>query len=172
MLYTLQRDFGATSCVAGSLDSLPFRKMSFDYIVSIDVVHHESHKLLVLLESFANLLKPGGLLFLEDPNAWGMFQFVKSILLPKPVHRFLRSTYHRLRGSTQKPADYEFPTSVWRVRRILTELGFCNITVYPNNAYPCVGPVSLAVYKLFSRTEWVRKYHSYHYMLSAVKTGA
>ncbi len=97
MLYTLQKDFGAKSCVAGDISKLPFRKNSFDYVVSIDVIHHENDKILNLLESFRNLLKPGGFLFLEDPNAWGMFQMTKSILLPKPVYRFLRSSYHKLK---------------------------------------------------------------------------
>jgi len=165
-LYDLQRNFGARSCAAGDINSLPFKKNSFDYVVCIDVIHHENDKLPVLLESFRNLLKPGGILFLEDLNAWGMFQFAKSVLLPRPLYRFLRSTYHRLGRSAHRPADYEFPTSVWRVKGMFEELGFCGIRVYPNEAYPGIDPVSFQVYKLFSRIEWVRKYHNYHYMLS------
>ena len=169
MLYTLQREFGGSSCVAGDINSLPFKKNSFDYVVCIDVIHHESENLIFLIESFRNLLKPGGLLFLEDPNAWGMFQFVKSVLLPKRLYRILRLTYHKVKHSSHRPAHYEFPTSIWRVKNILGELGFCNIRIYPNNAYPCIGPMSFQVYKFLSRIEWIRKYHNYHYMLSAIK---
>ncbi len=169
MLYTLQRDYGARYCVAGDINSLPFKEESFDYVVCIDVVHHESDKLSILLKSFGNLLKPGGSLFLEDLNAWGMFQLVKSLLLPKPLHRFLRATYHKLKRSTHKPADYEFPTSPWRVKRIMEGLGFCHITVHPNRAYPNIGPLSFRGYKVLSETEWGRKHHNYHYVVSAVK---
>jgi len=172
MLATLQRDVGATSCVAGDVNRLPFKKHAFDYVASIDVIHHESHKIPILLRSFGNLLKPGGLLFLEDLNAWGLFQSVKSLLLPRPLHRFLRSTYHRLRHSSHKPADYEFPTSLWHVKNVLEGLGFCDIRVHPNNAYPNIGPASFQIYEFFNRIEWVRKYQNYHYMLSAIKRHA
>lgn len=166
MLYALQESLGARSCVAGDLNSLPFKKNSFDYVVCIDVIHHESDKIPILLESFRDLLKPGGILFLEDLNAWGVFQFAKS-MLPKPLHRLLRSVYHQLKRSTHRPADYEFPTSVWQVKSALEELGFCSIGVHPGKAYPSIGPASYRVYKFFGRFEWVRKYHNYHYMLSA-----
>jgi len=165
MLYALQEGLGARSCVAGDLNSLPFKKNSFDYVVCIDVIHHESDKIPILLESFRDLLKPGGILFLEDLNAWGMFQFTKS-MLPKPLHRLLRSIYHHLKSSTYKPANYEFPTSVWQVKKTLEELGFCSIRVHPSKAYPSISPASYRVYEFFSRVERVRKYHNYHYMLS------
>ncbi len=170
MLYNLQRDFGAKSCVAGDINSMPFKENSFDYVVSIDTIHHEYNKLPIVLNSLSNLLKPGGILFLEDPNAWGMFQIAKSVLLPKSLHSFLRSNYHRLKKSTHKPADYEFPTSVWHVRKILNELGFRNITIYPNNAYPNIGLMKFRIYKFLSKIEWVKKYHNFHYMLSAIKS--
>jgi len=169
MVYTLQRDFGGRSCVAGDISRLPFKKNSFDYVACTDVIHHESDNLPGLLESFRNLLKPKGLLFLEDPNAWGMFQFAKSVLLPKPLYRVLRATYHKLKNSSHRPAHYEFPTNVWDVKNILEKLGFCSTKIYPNIAYPSIGTMSFQVYKFFSRIEWVRKYHNYHYMLSAMK---
>lgn len=169
MLDTLQRDFGAKSCVGGDVHNLPFKKNFFDYIVSIDLIHHESKNVFTLLESFRNLLKPGGILFLEDPNAWGMFQMAKSILLPKPLYMFLRSAYHRLKRSTHRPADYEFPTSVWRVKAMLQRLGFHSIRIHSNKAYPCIGETSFRFYKLFSNFEFIRKYHNYHYMISAIK---
>jgi SAM-dependent methyltransferase len=170
MLDTLQTDRGARSCVAGDATRLPLKKSAFDYVVSVDLIHHESEAVPALLESFRDLLKPGGSLFLEDPNAWGVFQAAKSILLPKPLHRLLRSVYHRLKMSTHRPADYEFPTSVWRVRAILRDLGFKDITVYPNTAYPCIGQRLFWLWSLLSRFEFTRKYHNYHYMLSAVRS--
>ena len=138
MLESLKKEHGAEFCVAGDCNKLPFKKGSFDYAISIDVIHHETDQLKSLLKSFADLLKPGGLLFLEDPNAWGLFQAPKSILLPKPLYRFTRSTYHKIKKSSHRPADYEFPTNVWKVKKILNNLDFNNIVVYPNNAYPSI----------------------------------
>jgi SAM-dependent methyltransferase len=168
MLHALQKDFGAKSCVAGEIGSLPFKKNAFDYVVSVDVIHHEKDDVRVPLRSLRDVLKPGGRLFLEDPNSWGMFQMAKSVL-PRPLHGILRTTYHRLRRSTHGPADYEFPTSPWRVKRALRELGFRRIRVYPNDAYPCIGKTGYGFYRLFKNLDWVRKYHNYHYMLSAEK---
>jgi len=169
MLFDLQQRAGAKSCVAGDLNNLPFKKGTFDYVVSIDVIHHENENLPQLLQSFRDLLKPGGRQFLEDPNAWGLFQMSKSIFLPKPLYRFLRSQYHRLKRSEHRPADYEFPTNVWRVMSILKQLGFHEIVVYPHTAYPSIGESSYRFYKLFSRFDFVRRYHNYHYMLSAAR---
>lgn len=171
MLHALQRDFHAMSCVAGDLNSLPFKKGCFDYVVCVDVLHHESDKVCTLLQSFRDLLKPGGLLFLEDVNAWGMFQFPKSLFLPRAAHRLLRSAYHQLKRSVHEPAYYEFPTNVYRVRKILRDLNFSHISIHPNSAYPCIGPLSYRAYSCLSRIESVRQYHNYHYMLSATKRG-
>lgn len=170
MLYTQQQDFGAKACVAGDITSLPFKKNSFDYVICIDVIHHESDKLLYILTSFRDLIKPGGSLFIEDVNRWGMFQFYKSVLLPKPLYMLLRSIYHGLKHSQHKPADYEFPTSPWNVKKALTMIGFHNMKIYSNNSYPCIGPIRFQVYKFFSRIQRVRKFHNFHYMLSAVKS--
>ncbi|MFH0798833.1 MAG: methyltransferase domain-containing protein [Pseudomonadota bacterium] len=170
MLDKLNKDYGARSCVAGDINRAPFKKNVFDYVVSIDLIHHEIKNLFKLIESFRDLLKPGGLLFLEDPNAWGLFQMAKSIMLPQPLYKFLRSSFHGLRHSTHRPADYEFPTSVWRVKSILRDHGFSNITVYSHSAYPCIGEVGYRIFKELGRVQWVRKYHNYHYMLSAEKT--
>jgi len=170
MLETLQRDFGAKSCVGGDVNRLPFKKGCFDYAVCVDLIHHESNKILNLLQSFRDLLKPGGTLFLADPNAWGMFQMAKSILLPKPLHRILRKTYHQIKRSTHRPADYEFSTNVWHVKGLLQRLGFTDIRVYENGAYPYIGETRFRIYEFFSRYEFVRKYHNYHYVLSAVRS--
>ena len=169
MLDTLQRDSGAKSCVAGDVNTLPFKKNAFDYVISIDLIHHESEGLFTLLATFRDLLKPGGVLFLEDPNAWGMFQMAKSIFLPRPAYRFMRSTYHWLKRSTHRPADYEFPTSVWRVKAMLKRLGFQDIRIHPNEAYPCIGEWGFRAYGALGKSEYVRKHHNYHYMLSATR---
>lgn len=167
MLNTLKTDHGAKFCVAGDIRWLPFKNQTFDYLVSIDVIHHHSNNVPSLLKSFRNLLKPGGSIFLEDPNAWGISQMVKSVLLPRPLHGFLRSTYHTLKGSSHRPANYEFSTSVWYVEGVLRQLGFHNIRLHPNNAYPCIGEKWFRVYQLFSKFDRISKYHNYHYMLSA-----
>jgi len=169
MLNELQNEYGGRSCVGGDVKYLPFKQNIFDYVVSIDLIHHESDEVFALLESFRDLLKTGGMLFLEDPNSWGMFQMAKSILLPKPVYRALRSTCHQVKQATHRPADYEFPTSVWKVKEMLQILGFQNIRVHANTAYPGIGEASFRFYRLLSNFEGVRKYLNYHYMLSAVR---
>jgi hypothetical protein len=67
---------------------------------------------------------------------WELYQFPKSILMPKRLHGALKSFYHRLKRSSHPPADYEFPTSVWRTRKILAKLGFREIEIVPQHAYP------------------------------------
>ncbi|MFA4981317.1 MAG: class I SAM-dependent methyltransferase [Candidatus Omnitrophota bacterium] len=168
MLHYLKTNSAAKNCVAGDILFLPFKKNAFDYVVCVDVVHHESNKLEYLLKSIRGLLKPGGILFLEDPNAWGMFQFIKSILLPRSLYSSLRTIYHRLKRSDHRPADYEFPTNVWEVKKILRDIGFGNIKVYPNDSYPSVGRLNYKIYKLFKKNDWIKTYHNYHYMISAV----
>jgi uncharacterized protein len=167
MLRSLRSQAGARCCVNGDLNSLPFKREAFDYVVSIDVIHHECERLGDLLASFRDLLKPGGMLFLEDPNAWGMFQMAKSVFLPRPVYRSLRSTYHSLRRSQHRPADYEFPTDAWKVKHILKDLGFEHIRLYPHSAYPTISRLSYGLYRALSWSPYVRTYHNYHYMLSA-----
>jgi SAM-dependent methyltransferase len=170
MLHGLQTKASAKSCVGGDINHLPFKKGSFDFAISIDLIHHESNDLPRLLQSFRDLLKPGGTLFLEDPNAWGLFQMWKSVLLPKPLYRQLRSAYHRIKRSEHRPADYEFPTSVWRVKSILQALGFRDIQFYPHTAYPAIGGSNYRIYRLLSsRSEYLRKYSNFHYMLSATR---
>jgi SAM-dependent methyltransferase len=166
-LEKLSRDLQSKSCVAGDIGRLPFKPAAFDYVVCIDVIHHESEKSLEILTSFRDLLRPGGLLFLEDTNAWGMFQIGKSVLLPRPIYRFSRRIYHRLTRSVHAPADYEYPTSVWRIKRELAGLGFKDIEIHPNSAYPGVSRMAYRLYSLARGVEFVRKYHNYHYMLSA-----
>lgn len=169
LLDTLRADHGSRFNVAGAVQSLPFKRESFDCLCCIDLIHHEYEAVPRILDSFKSILKPGGLLFLEDTNAWGLYQFPKSILLPKRLHGALRSFYHRLKRSTHRPADYEFPTSVWGTRKILAKLGFKDITVVSQGAYPNIRPIGYKLYRILSRSERVRKYHNFHYMIAARK---
>ena len=169
MLANLQKELGAKSCVNGNVNSMPLKAGAFDYVISIDVIHQECERLPELLGSFRDLLKPRGTLFLEDPNAWGLFQMAKSIFMPRVVYKSLRSTYHVLKRSTHRPADHKSPTNVWRVMAILRDLGFEDIKCYPHTAYPTVSERSHRIYRSLSGSEFVRRYHNYHYMLSAVR---
>lgn len=169
LLERLGAMYGSRNNVAGAVQALPFREGSFDFVCCVDLVHHEPERLPEIIRSFHRVLKPGGALFLEDINAWGIFQFWKSIFLPAPVYGALRSAYHRARRSPHQPADYEFPTSVWRVKKLLAGAGFREIEAIPQRAYPNTGPAGLAVYGALSRFDRVRRYHNFHYMLFAVK---
>ena len=169
LLDTLRAEHGSRYNIAGAVQALPFKKNSLDALCCIDLIHHEYAGIPRILESFRSILKPGGYLFLEDINAWGLYQFPKSIVLPKRLHRALRSSYHRLRRSSHRPADYEFPTSVWWTRKTLAELGFRDITVVPQRTYPNVCPVGWKLYTILARSEYVRRYHNFHYMIAARK---
>lgn len=169
ILRAQQQENGAMSCVGGDVSSFPFKKGSFDYVVCIDVIHHESDRLKSMLISFMDLLKPGGRLFIEDVNAWGMFQIPKSVMLPRPVYRKLRSFYHRIKKSDHRPADYEFPTSVWSVKRMLSEIGFRNVICHENLSYPSISEPVYRIYRACAGFDFVRRYFNYHYMISAEK---
>ena len=168
ILRVLQEERGAKSCVAGDIERLPLKPSSFDALICADVIHHRCDIAPDLLASFSELLRPGGSLFLQDPNAWGMFQIPKSIL-PKPLYRAARATYHRLKRTKNRPADYEFPTSVWSVMRTLRKVGFSVVELFPNDAYPRLHPLLYGIYRFLRRVEYVRRYHGYHYTLRAVK---
>jgi SAM-dependent methyltransferase len=169
MVHHLKEKHGAKMCVVGDIKNPPLKKNFFDYVISIDVIHHEYNNLNNLLSNFKDLLKPGGLLFLSDPHSLGMFQFMKSALLPKTLYRLLRSIYQQIENVSHQPADYEFATNFWRTKNVLKTLGFTDITAYPNYSYPNISEIRYRIYNLF-KSEWVRKYHNYHYMLSAKRT--
>jgi len=168
-LLMLQDQDGAKRCVVGDICHLPFQPGSLDYLVCIDVIHHECDGLEPILASFKKLLKPGGILFLQDPNSWGMYQIWKSVMMPRFLHRMLRSAYHKMKRSTHQPAEYEFPTSVWAVKRMLRDLGFVKIVAHPHKAYPRTGPVGHRFYSLLARIDWIGRYHNYHYTITAVR---
>jgi SAM-dependent methyltransferase len=156
--------------VAGDMNALPFKESVFDYIIVIDVIHHECDDLEPILQSFQHILKPGGSLLLADVNAWGLFQWHKSLLLPRPLYKAFRSAYHQLKNSTHKPADYEFPTSPKTVKKVLLDIGFHDIEFHPQKTfYPEVSPIWQKLYAFLSRFDRISTYHNYHYFLSARK---
>lgn len=158
--------------VAGDMNALPFKESVFDYIVVIDVIHHECDDLEPILKSFQHILKPGGSLLLADVNAWGLFQWHKSLLLPRPIYRTFRTAYHRWKNSYHKPADYEFPTSPKQVKKVLENIGFKDITFHPQKTfYPEVSPILQSVYAFLSKKfDRISTHHNYHYFLSAKKS--
>ena len=52
---------------------------------------------------------------------------------------------------------------------LLDALGFRDVRVHANSAYPNVGRQAHAVYRALSGFEYIRKYHNYHYLLTAVR---
>lgn len=168
-LIKLKKVYGADHCVAGDIKKLPFKKNMFDYVICIDVIHHEYSQVRQILSSIHQLLRPGGILFLQDPNAWGMFQFYKSIVLPKFLHQFLREAYHHIRKSTHRPAKYELPTNVWKTKSVLAKSGFKHVIIYPNVTYPGISRRNYKIYQLLSTFDYVKKYHNFHYTIEARK---
>lgn len=170
-LESLKLELGAQHCVAGDANRLPFKPGSFDYLTCIDTIHHEGERLMPLLAAFHDLLKPGGALFLEDVNAWAMFQFPKSMLLPRPVYRRLRAICGDcLTHRDCRLADYEFPTNPFKVKRILDHVGFSRIVFFKTYAYLVRHESLFKIYRFFSRSDRIARFHNYHYMLMAVRS--
>lgn len=165
----LQEKHGAKYCVLGDINNLPFRKEVFDTITCVDVLHHEEKNLEKILTSIHRSLKKGGEFYLQDVNAWGLFQFYKSIFLPKSLHKFLRKLYHKTKGSEHVPAEYEFPTSLFKMKKELQKIGFSDIAIYKNKAYPEAGSLRLKLYGVLNKLTTVSKYNNFHYFISAKK---
>lgn len=63
-----------------SVDKLPFKDSSFDLIVSMDVIYHNSVNDKKALREFFRVLKPGGILILRVPaNKWLYSQHDKHV---------------------------------------------------------------------------------------------
>jgi len=169
LLEKLRDDHGSRFNVAGTVQVLPFRDESFDAICCIDLIHHEPEKLDTIFESFARILRPGGLLFLMDINAWGLTQFWKSKMMPRRAHGTLRDWWHRIRGSKHRPAPYEFPTDVFASIKMLRKAGFGDIGPVKLKSFPNTGRASLALYEKLSSSDHIQHYHNFHYMLIAQK---
>lgn len=165
----LQRKYSAKHCILADINNLPFKDDSFDVITCIDILHHEGDNLDNIIASIYKNLKLGGTFYLEDINAWGLFQFYKSILLPKFLHGSFRSLYHKIKKSEHVPARYEFPTNPFVMKRKLEKAGFKNIRFYEKKSYPESGRFRLVIYKILSLFERVNKYHNYHYFLKVEK---
>lgn len=154
--------------VAGDINYLPFKKGVFDVVISIDIIHHEYDSLPDILKKLTDLLKPGGLLLLEDPNSFAIFQLPKTIL-PRSIHVATRRFYHQLKKSTHQPADYEFPTSPFYVKNILKKSGLNDIVFYPHNSYPGAPKFFYWLYNVLKYLPFVKKFGNFHYFLSATK---
>ncbi len=167
LLEKMRNEYGSPLNVAGAVQALPFRDAAFDVICCIDLIHHEPEKLSAIFDSFARILRPGGILFLEDINAWGLTQFWKSKIMPKKMHGALREGWHRMKGSDHQPAPYEFPTDVFGSIRMLEKAGFTDIEAVPLKSYPNTGRAGLSLYGILSSSDRVRRYHNFHYMIFA-----
>ncbi|MCK4549776.1 MAG: methyltransferase domain-containing protein [Candidatus Krumholzibacteria bacterium] len=169
LLEKLRDDHGSRFNVTGAVQSLPFRDDAFDAICCIDLIHHEPDRLTAIFGSFARILAPGGILFLEDINAWGLTQFWKSKMMPRRLHGALREGWHRMKGSRHRPAPYEFPTDVFGSMRMLEKTGFTDIEAVPLKSYPNTGRTGLSLYGKLSSSDRVQRYHNFHYMITAKK---
>jgi ubiquinone/menaquinone biosynthesis C-methylase UbiE/uncharacterized protein YbaR (Trm112 family) len=169
LLEKLRDDHGSSYNVAGAVQSVPFRDDVFDAVCCIDLIHHEPERLDAIFESFARILKPGGMLFLMDINAWGITQFWKSKMMPRRLHGALREKYHRMRGTAHRPAPYEFPTDVFESMRMIEKAGFAGVEAVPLKSFPNTGKAGVSLYGKLSSSERVSRYHNFHYMIFARK---
>jgi SAM-dependent methyltransferase len=167
LLEKLRDDHGSPYNVTGAVQAVPFRDGAFDAVCCVDLIHHEPDRLPEIFKSFARILKPGGMLFLMDINAWGLTQFWKSKMMPRRMHGALRDRWHRARGTKHRPAPYEFPTDVFGSIKLLEKAGFEGVEAVPLRSYPNTGKAGVSLYGKFSKNERVRRYHNFHYMIFA-----
>ena len=67
-----------TTQVCGGVEALPFRSGSIDLVFSYSVLQHiDRKKVMRFLEEAARVLKPGGTLFVQLPNAYGLYSVVR-----------------------------------------------------------------------------------------------
>lgn len=165
----LKTEYDANNCVVGDVNSMPFKNDSFDIVTCIDVLHHEERNTSNILKSIYRILKHDGVLYIQDVNAWGMFQFYKSIFLPQFVHKILRKIYHRIKKTEHVPAEYEFPTNPLKVKKLLSRIGFRDVMIHKNNTHPEIGKLRMAVFNKLNKNKIFSKYHNYHYFISVKK---
>ena len=55
------------NCVCGEVENISFLKESFDHVIMVDTLHHIQHQKRGI-EMILSVLKPGGILILEEPN--------------------------------------------------------------------------------------------------------
>lgn len=69
--------------VNATVTNLPFNDASFDVIAAIGILHHVHRSTTTILSEFSRLLRPGGLVVIDEPNgcnpAWWLFMAVKEI---------------------------------------------------------------------------------------------
>lgn len=147
-----------------TVEALPFKLDCVDVVLCIDLIHHfYTRDIGKPLRELIRVLRRDGLLFLEEPNKYSLYRLPYSCL-PLRLLSVLRDLRRHLMNGYGKPAEYEAPLSLFKVRRLLrrisrelnkgellTEVVACR--EYPNlskplyDLYDLVGKLSTKVYK-------------------------
>jgi uncharacterized protein YbaR (Trm112 family) len=170
MLRTLKGK-SATNLINCDALKLPFVKRSFDVILVVDLIHHfYASGISTPLKEISRVLKPGGLLYVEEPNRMAFLRLPIAIL-PHRARILLRRIRHGLfPGRHGKPADYEAPliaSNIEAAEPAFSVTRRANLRTYPSAPGWFVRIWSPAA-RLFPP---LGKYLSYHWLVQMVKVG-
>lgn len=112
-----------SSCIQSDIESIPFKKSTFDIIYIHSVIHHfPSFK--YIIEEVKRTLKPEGLLIIQEPPASN----IKKDFLLRSLAFFFRKIgikqYEDVSHLELKPSDHHAPISYEILINQMTESGF------------------------------------------------
>lgn len=124
----------------------PVETASIDLALSDYVMEHVPDPAAFIAEA-RRVLKPGGILCLRTPNAWG-YAGLATRLIPNALHSRVLG-----RVQAERQAQDVFPTlyrcnTTWAMRRALREGGFQDVVVYGYDPEPAYLSFSGLTYKL------------------------
>ncbi len=107
---------GADFCVCSDARKLPFADNSFDIVTSFAVLHH-IWPIDQPISEMLRVLKPGGLAFFNEPNAYALTR--AALFLPKFLKRRLKKIY----SGDDTPSPYEQSINPQSFRQIVRNGG-------------------------------------------------
>ena len=107
---------GSSFCICGDARRLPFADNSFDIVTSFAVLHH-IWPIEEPLAEILRVLKPGGLAFFNEPNAYALTR--AALILPNALKRRLKKMY----SGDDTPSPYECSINPYQFRRAVRAFG-------------------------------------------------
>ncbi|MBU0580634.1 MAG: class I SAM-dependent methyltransferase, partial [Candidatus Margulisbacteria bacterium] len=154
-----------------SVEALPFKQNSIDVILCIDLIHHfYSRGIYQPLQQLLRCLKAeNGFLFLEEVNKYALYRIPYSFL-PLKLLNILRTFKAVYKKHLSKPATYEAPLSIFKVRFYLEKISkelnkTFKMEVIPTKEYPNAGKLKAYIYSRKFIHPIIHKYLGFHWFI-------